>query len=77
MMENFNRQEIKVPQAITETSKFDPDKRLEITTDSRTYGIEKASDVAKDMFPQDVLQEWKNMTEHHRKTYLRNCKPRS
>ncbi len=82
MMENFNKQEIKVPQVITETSKFDPDKRLEINSDtgalkdevedSRTYGIEKASDVAKDMFSQDVLQEWKNMSEHHRKTYLEN-----
>lgn len=80
MMENFNRQEIKVPQAITETSKFAPDKRLEISSDagalkgevddSRIYGIEKASDVVKDMFSQDVLKEWKNMSEHHRKTYL-------
>lgn len=79
MMENFNKAEKTDSLNVFETSNFDPDKRIEMNNetsikvafeDSRNYGISEASAVAKEMFTQDVFNEWKNMSEIQRQEYL-------
>lgn len=79
MMERLNKTENLISPNSLELSSFDPDKRIEINEkssdkavvkDSRNYGIDEASFVAKDIFTKDIFNEWKNMPESQRKEYL-------
>lgn len=79
MMELFNKPENLSSPNIAESNNFDPDKRIEVNEsspdritigDSRDFAIGEASSIAKDIFTQDVFNEWKNMSETQRKAYL-------
>mgnify|MGYP000962287069 CR=1 FL=1 len=79
MMEQFNKSENVNSQKTAELNNFDPDKRIEIiekapdsntVEDSRDYGVDESSAIAKDIFTQDVFNEWKVMSETQRKAYL-------
>lgn len=80
MVENFNKTENFDGLKQSETSTFDPDKRLGLKeknpiddsfSDIRNYGLEEASKVTKEIFtPKLIKSEWKTFSETERQDIL-------